>query len=69
MMFFKKLFLFSKQDRNSTDDFVGISFPWDDVIGYGKYNDVYHKLISTYTEKNYKQFYLFNFVKIWQTKN
>ena len=55
------LFLFDKDLRDSTMDFISFGHIWED--------DAEHKLISELFDGETSSYYLFNFVKIWQTKH
>lgn len=54
------IFLFNKDKRSTTEDFISIGFWWDP--------DAEHKLISTINNGDITSYYLFNLIKIWQTK-
>ena len=55
------IFLFSKDKRDETEDYISVGFWWNE--------EPMHKLISTIEEDASISYYLFNFIKIWQTKN
>ena len=56
------IFLFGKDKREETEDYISIGFWWD--------KEPKHKL-SSYSMNNDGVFayYLFNFIKIWQAKS
>ena len=55
------LFLFDKDLRDSTLDFISFGHIWEDGAE--------HKLISELFDGEKSAYYLFNFVKIWETKH
>ena len=56
------MFLFNKDKREETEDYISIGFGTDE-------EPMMHKLVSTIEEDASTSYYLFNFIKIWQTKN
>ena len=55
------IFLFNKNNREETEDYISIGFWWDE--------EPEHKLISTIDDGDITSYYLFNFIKIWQIKS
>ena len=55
------IFLFNKNKREKTEDYISIGFWWDEETEY--------KLISPIDDGDITSYYLFNFIKIWQIKN
>ena len=55
------IFLFSKDKRDETEDYISVGFWWNE--------EPMNKLVSTIEEDASTSYYLFNFIKIWQTKN
>ena len=55
------MFLFNKDKREETEDYISIGFLWDE--------EPEQKLISAINNGDITSYYLFNFIKIWQVKN
>lgn len=54
------IFLFDKKQRENSENFIDFGFWWDDEPS--------HKFVTTIEEKGIISYYLFNFIKIGQTK-
>ena len=63
-VFFKDFILNDIEVRLGTSCFVGVQFPWENLD-----EAEFHKLISIRNKNNYKQYYLFNYIKIFQKKD